>query len=123
LWWATAALVVLVGGITFVLVAPNGLSDWFPAQATTGGAPAAIIAPQQLPLPSPAETYLTQARTLFAGGKLRDALRILDRVPVGDSLRADADRLRGDIQRELLAVAGAEASLASSNAPSSPPHE
>ena len=40
MWWITAAAIVLVGAIAFVLVAPNGLADWFPVQATTG-APAA----------------------------------------------------------------------------------
>jgi hypothetical protein len=54
---------------------------------------------------------------------LRDALRALDRVPAGDTLRPDADRLRADIQRELLAVAGAEASSASIIPPVSAPKE
>ena len=122
-WWITAAAIVLVGTIAFVMVAPNGLT-WFPAQATTG-APAATVTPQApLPLPSPMEAYYAQARSLFASGKLRDALRALDRVPVGDALRPDAERLRADIQRELLAVASAEASSASSvAAPASPPRE
>ena len=40
MWWITAAAIVLVAAISFVLVAPNGLADWFPVQATTG-APAA----------------------------------------------------------------------------------
>lgn len=120
-WWITAAAIVLVGAIAFVLVAPNGL-PWFPVQATTGSA--LIPPPSPLPLPSPTETYLLQARSLFASGKLRDALHSLDRVPVADALRPDAERLRADIQRELLAVAGAEASSASSiAAPVSPPRE
>ena len=124
MWWITAAVIVLVTAIAFVLVAPNGLADWFPAQATTG-APAAIVTPPTpLPLPSPTEAYLAQARSLFASGKLRDALRALDRVPVGDALRPDAERLRADVQRELLAVAGAETSSAGSiAAPASPPRE
>jgi hypothetical protein len=124
MWWITAAAIVLVAGIAFVFVAPNGLADWFPAQATTG-TPATLVTPQSpLPIPSPTEAYVGQARALFAGGKLRDALRSLDRVPVGDALRPDAERLRADIQRELLAVAGAEASSASSIvAPVSPPRE
>ena len=124
MWWITAAAIVLVAGIAFVFVAPNGLADWFPAQATTG-TPATLVTPQSpLPIPSPTEAYVGQARALFAGGKLRDALRSLDRVPVGDALRSDAERLRADIQRELLAVAGAEASSASSIvAPVSPPRE
>ncbi|HWI16959.1 MAG TPA: hypothetical protein VNT81_04400 [Vicinamibacterales bacterium] len=121
---ATAAAIVMVSAIAFVLVAPNGLSDWFPAQATTGAPAAFVTAPLPLPVPSPMESYVAQARALFAGGKLRDALRSLDRVPVGDALRPDAERLRADIQRELLAVAGAEASSASSAAvPASPPKE
>ena len=122
-WWATAAAIALVGGIAFVMVAPNGLSVWFPVQATTG-APAVVAPPSPLPVPSPTEAYVGQARSLFAGGKLRDALRALDRVPVGDALRPDAERLRADIQRELLAVAGAEASSAPVvPAPASPPKE
>jgi len=117
LWLATAASIVLVGAVSFVLVAPNGLADWFPVQATTGTRTAIIAPPSVLPLPSPTEAFVVQARSLFAGGKLRDALRALDRVPMGDTLRLDADRLRADIQRELLAVAGAEASSASSITP------
>jgi len=114
MWWATLAGIVLVGAISFVLVAPNGLAEWFPAQATTATPAAAVPPSAPLPLPSPTEAYLSQARSLFAGGKLRDASRALDRVPVGDALRPDAERLRADIQRELLAVAGAERSSASS---------
>lgn len=123
-WWITAAAVVLVGTIAFVFVAPAGLT-WFPVQATTGAPAVATVTPQSpLPMPFPMEAYYAQARSLFASGKLRDALRALDRVPVGDALRPDAERLRADIQRELLAVASAEATSASSiTAPASPPRE
>lgn len=112
LWWATAAAMVFVAAIAFVLVAPNGLSDWFPAQATTDAPATTAPAPGPLPIPPPTEAFVNQARTMFASGKLRDALRALDRVPVGDTLRPDADRLRAAIQRELLAVATAETSTA-----------
>jgi hypothetical protein len=123
-WWLTAALTVLVGAFVFVLVAPNGLAEWFPVQATTGAPVAIVTPPTQLPLPSPTEAYLVQARSLFAGGKLRDALRALERVPVADALKPEAERLRADIQRELLAVAAAEVSSASSTAaPATPPRE
>jgi tetratricopeptide (TPR) repeat protein len=110
LWLATAAGVVVVAAISFVLIMQGGLADWFPAQATTGTPVAATVTPAPLPVPSPTETYLVQGRALFTNGKLRDALRALDRVPAGDSLRPDADRLRGQIQNELLALAAAEAS-------------
>lgn len=123
LWWITAATIVLVAAIAFVIVTPNGLSDWFPVQATTGVAVQVAPSPGPLPIPAPTEAYVTQARALFAGGKLRDALRALDRVPVGDSLRADAERLRADIQRELLAVASAESTTSAARAVPPPPQE
>jgi tetratricopeptide (TPR) repeat protein len=124
LWWATAAAIVVVAAISFVLVAPNGFTEWFPVQATTGIPIAPIVTPGPLPVPSPTEAYVARARSLFASGKLRDALRSLDRVPVGDALRPEAERIRADIQRELLAVAGAEASSVSSvTPPASPPKE
>ena len=122
LWWATAAGVVVVAAIAFVMVAPSGFTEWFPVQATTGKPTTLVAPPAPLPVPSPTEAYVARARVLFTNGKLRDALRALDRVPVGDALRPDAERIRADIQRELLAVAGAEASSASSAAtPLSPP--
>jgi tetratricopeptide (TPR) repeat protein len=123
-WWATAAAIVLVAAISFVLVTPNGLADWFPVQATISAPAPVAPALAPLPIPGPTEAYLTQAQALFAGGKLRDALRHLDRVPVGDTLRIDAERMRADIQRELLAVASAEASASSAAAtPVLPPQE
>jgi tetratricopeptide (TPR) repeat protein len=123
-WWVTAAAIVAVAATSFVIVTPNGFNDWFPVQATTGSAVQFAPAPAPLPIPAPTETYLSQARAMFARGKLRDALRALERVPVGDTLRADAERLRGDIQRELLAVATAEATASSTAPPPvSPPRE
>lgn len=120
MWWATAALIVGAAAIAFVLVAPNGLADWFPVQATTGTPVPAVVAPGPLPVPSPTEAYLTQGRALYASGKLRDAMRTLDRVPLGDSLWPEADRLRGEIQRELLALASAEVSTPAAGLPLPP---
>ena len=114
----------MVAAISFVIVSPSGLSEWFPVQATTASPVPFSPAPAPLPIPAPTEGYLAQARSMFAGGKLRDALRALDRVPVGDALRPDAERLRADIQRELLAVAIAEASAsAAARSAVAPPRE
>jgi len=70
---------------------------------------ASVQAPPADPLPliRTSETILARARTLSAGGHLHDALRALDRIDVADPFRGDADRLRADIQRSLLAAAGA----------------
>lgn len=120
MWWAVAAGVAIVAAISFVVVTLNGLAGWFPVQATIDTPIAATVTPRPVAVPAPTEAYLAQGRALFAGGKLRDALRAIDRVPLGDSLRQDADRLRGEIQRVLLAVATAESS-APARAPAVPP--
>ena len=57
-----------------------------------------------LPLPRRGETALLRARALFAGGHLRDALVTLEAVRPTDPQQPDADRLRADIQRQLLAL-------------------
>lgn len=62
-----------------------------------------------LPLPRRGETALTRARALVASGRLRDALLALDLVQPTDPERTDADRLRADIQRQLIAVGAASA--------------
>jgi hypothetical protein len=43
----------------------------------------------------------------MAEGHLHDALAELDRVRPTDTERADAERLRSDIQRQLIALASA----------------
>ena len=45
------------------------------------------------------------ARSLMASGHFRDALRALDAVRATDPQRADADRLRAEIQQQLIALA------------------
>ena len=73
----------------------------------TAPAPATQAASDEpLPVVRASETAVARARDLYAGGHLRDALRVLDRVDTADPLRAEADRLRADIQRDLLAAAG-----------------
>ena len=58
-----------------------------------------------LPVPSPGDAHLARARALFRSGRLRDALRALDRIGEGDKLRPVADQVRAEVQRELLRTA------------------
>ncbi len=100
--WVVAAVVVAgAGAAVFYGAAPalSWLADVPAAQ------PAAQVAPEPLPMVRTADTVLDRARELYAGGHLHDALRTLDRIGIADPLRDDADRLRADIQRELLAAA------------------
>jgi hypothetical protein len=70
-------------------------------QPMAGGAP-----PATLPVLSSSDVALVRARTLYARGRLAEALVALDRVDREHPGRAEADRLRIDIQRVLLGTGG-----------------
>jgi hypothetical protein len=78
-------------------------SDTVPIGTPTMGA-----APEPpLPLPRRGELALARAQQLAASGRLRDALTALDQVRTTDPQRVEADRLRTQVQRQLLALAAA----------------
>jgi hypothetical protein len=58
-----------------------------------------------VPVPRVAELALSRARTQFAGGHAADALRTMTVIAASDPLNEEADRLRAEIQRALLAAA------------------
>jgi tetratricopeptide (TPR) repeat protein len=62
-------------------------------------------AEEPLVVPRSSETALDRANALFASGRLYDAIRAVDLVRPTDPLRAEADKLKAAIQRELLAHA------------------
>jgi tetratricopeptide (TPR) repeat protein len=59
---------------------------------------------QSLPLPRRGEMALARARALAASGKLHDALGALDEVRATDQQQGEADKLRADIQRQLISL-------------------
>ena len=71
-----------------------------PAPAAT----APVARDASLPLPRRGETALLRARALTRSGHLRDALLALEGVRPTDPQQPDADRLRADIQRQLLTL-------------------
>ena len=104
--WLSA--VILVGVLATAAV---GVTSWdwiremIPAIAPADDAGIAPVrtAPEPVVVPRSAEMAMQRARSLFASGRLYDALRTVDLVRATDPLREDADRLKADIQRELLA--------------------
>ena len=75
--------------------------------ALTPAPPPAATVAKELPLAVPlqGETTLVRAKNLAAGGHLYDALAALESIRSTDTQKDEAERLRGDIQRQLLAVA------------------
>ena len=102
---------VCVAAVAFAIYAAQANPDWqeiiplLPrANAAPSTAPPAIAQEVALPLPRRGEMALGRARALAAGGRLHDALTALDEVRPTDPEKADADRLKAEIQRQLLAL-------------------
>jgi tetratricopeptide (TPR) repeat protein len=95
----TAVAVTALGSAALAIAAASRL-EW----STLPRPPASVAHETSLPLPNRGDVALARARALAESGRLRDALATLDEVRPTDPRRADADRLRGDLQRQLLAV-------------------
>lgn len=112
-WRAASLLIAAAAGV--LLVGAWGVAIPDPATWPIFSAPAAAdarlvvpIAPDPLPLPTTSEAQLSRARLLAARGQLYDALTELDRIPLANPVRAEANRLRADVQKQLLRLAAAE---------------
>jgi tetratricopeptide (TPR) repeat protein len=97
---AAASLVVCLG----VLLSSPAIRTRMGFDAPTS---APVVAPAAVPVPvlAAGDVALIRARALYARGRLADALAVLDRVGTEQNTRPDADRLRVEIQRVLLAAA------------------
>jgi hypothetical protein len=109
--WAAAALFAVVVAVA-MLVGGLPIGSWLSELEVVPPAPAAqTLSDEPVPVVRAADTAVARARDLYANGRLRDALRSLERVDSTDALRPDADRLRADIQRDLLAAAGIQPAI------------
>jgi tetratricopeptide (TPR) repeat protein len=73
-----------------------------PPPESARGAAGDVSRDAGLPLPRRGQTALARARGLATAGHLRDALTELDNVRPTDPQRPDADRLRAEMQQQLL---------------------
>lgn len=111
----TAALLLIAAAIGVLTVAAWGLALPDPASWSIFNTPTAATArvvapipPEPLPVVGASDMFLSRSRSLVARGQLRDALIELERIPLGDPVRRQAERLRADIQRHLLSLAAAD---------------
>jgi len=111
---AIALAIIGAGGYAAVSTKTIDWQGWLPFDsplARPSAVPPSAVPPSAaardtpLALPRRGEVALSRARQLAAGGHLREALASLDGVRTTDPQRADADRLRADIQRQMLALA------------------
>ena len=103
---------MLLGGLALVIVGAAAFgagvfrTEWRsllkrPATPQLIGAPTR----GELELPRRGELALARARSLVANGRLRDGLAALDAIWPTDPQRAEADRLKSQIQRQLIEIA------------------
>jgi hypothetical protein len=98
-WLATGAASVAITAL--ILLGALRIASWLresPVSVRTGDA----IARGPLPIVRDGEQRIDRAQVLRAAGRMREALRELDVIELGDPLRSQADRLRSEIQRVLL---------------------
>ena len=100
---ATVATLLLTAGI--VVTSSEQIRELLPLFTAGREAESTPIRTEEeaLTVPRSSEMALERARSLFASGRPYDALRAVELVRATDPLRADADKLKADIQRELLA--------------------
>lgn len=106
----TASLILLLAAVAVVAlgayaaVSPDaGWRSWLILPTARSAATMApVVHDVVLAIPRRAETELTRARSLAAGGDFHGALSALDRIRPTDPQKSDADRLRADLQRQLL---------------------
>ncbi len=105
----------IAGAVVALVVASSMLLGGLPIGAWLSGLQVATPAPsaqavydEPLPVVRASEIDVARARALHTDGRLLDALRELDSIGIADPYRAEADRLRAEVQRDLFAAAGIE---------------
>ena len=106
--WATLVVLLIVIVAAAAFGAGAFRSDW---RMLLERPPAPTVNPivratsDETLIPRRGDTALARARVLATNGRLRDALGVLDLVRPTDPQRPDADRLRADIQKQLIELA------------------
>jgi hypothetical protein len=104
-WVATVAASVVITAV--ILLGTLRTASWLresPVAVRTGD----VGTHDPLPIVRDGERRIVRARTFRDAGRLREALRELDAIEIGDALRPEADRLRSEIQHVLLSAAAGE---------------
>lgn len=94
-----------VGVAATIATAAFPVASWLAETAPAAELPAEPARVERLPIVRGADIRLARARELQTAGRLRDALLALDEIGIADPLRSDADRLRADVQLQLLDAA------------------
>ena len=103
-WWlrSVVAVAILAGVFAALLLGGMPMPDWLADPIGSPGQQVTALPPEPVPVARSSERIIARAKTLQAGGHLLDALRLLEGIGPADPMRAEAERLRADVQRRLL---------------------
>ena len=110
-----SAMRLLAAGALGALVVTAGTSPAVQEWISGVGAPAPppmADAADRLPVLASTDVALVRARTLFARGRLAEALQVLNRIDVTGPDRQAADALRVEIQQILLSTSRSASTMA-----------
>ena len=119
----TLVLAAAVLAAAYALAVRDGLDlrSTLSFQDSSGAASAARAAREStLPLPRRSELALERARSLAAGGRIHQALAVIDGIRATDPQKVEADRLRADLQRQLLGLTTIPPAPSGADAPKEP---
>ena len=103
--WVTLVVLVLVIVAAAAFGAGAFRSDWrMLLEPPAPSNPVVRASNDEALIPRRGETALARAQVLATNGRLRDALAALDLVRPTDPQKPDADRLRADIQKQLIGL-------------------
>jgi hypothetical protein len=103
-WWVrgAAAVAIVAGAFAALVLSGMRMPDWLADPVGSPREEIAVPPVDPLPIARSSERILARARSLQGGGHLQDALKLLDGIGPADPMRAEADRVRADVQRRLL---------------------
>jgi hypothetical protein len=106
-WWlrSVAIVAILAGAFAALVLSGMPMPHWLADPAGSPGEQVIALPAEPMPIARSSERIIARAKSLQASDRLHDALRVLDAVGPADPMRAEADRLRADMQRRLLAAA------------------
>ncbi len=104
--WPLLLLAVVAGFVAYLAASGDLLGSILMTNAgwrRPATAAASHESVELLPVPRTSEIVMAKARALYASGRLKDALETLGTVARADPFYGEAERLRSQIQRALLA--------------------
>ena len=100
-WIATGAVGLIVAAA--ILFAAQPIASWL-GERPIAAPPVDLRPDEPLPIVRVSDLRLDRARALHASGRHREALVELETIGIADPLRPEANRLKAEIQRMVLAA-------------------